>query len=254
LVDIESPKVSIVIPVRNGENYLAQALESVLAQDFRNFEVLVGINASSDRTADIARSVLGSNSPGIWEFPELVNMPANFNRIAAKARGEYLKFLCHDDILRFDAISSLLNQFQQHKNLAISSSYENFLLDAKPARGMNSFGRRRYVGSLRSQYRFTKFGNWIGGPSAVMIRRDDFLNSPFDESLPCAFDLDCWVRLSRKGKVAIFPEYLYSSRIHSDQGTNDCRDGGFERDLERITEKITSSHASGLRLVSRLMR
>ena len=49
------PKLSIGLPVYNGENFLAQAVDSILAQDFRDFELIISDNASTDRTAEICR-------------------------------------------------------------------------------------------------------------------------------------------------------------------------------------------------------
>src|SRR4051812_14299622 len=52
---MKPPKLSIGLPVYNGENFLAQAVDSILAQDFRDFELIISDNASTDRTAEISR-------------------------------------------------------------------------------------------------------------------------------------------------------------------------------------------------------
>lgn len=247
------PKISVVLPVRNGENFIRQALDSVLSQDFQEFEILVGINPSTDSTLAITKSVLGSKHPGILVFKDEVSMPQNFNRTALLARGEYIKFLCHDDVLHFDSLRLLLSEFQQNSRIVLASSYESFLNEEKNSRAIKSFGKARYVGSIRSFYRFCKYGNWLGGPSGVMVNRKAFGVAPFDETLNCAFDMDCWINISRLGGIGIVPKALYSSRIHPMQGTQFCREGGFSEDLSRMKIKYRSSPNFALRGVYRLL-
>jgi len=248
-----NPKISVVIPVRNGENFIKEALESVLCQDFQDFEILVGINPSTDSTLAIAKSVLGSKHPGIFNFKDEVSMPQNFNRTALLARGDYIKFLCHDDILRADSLRLLSNAFQQNSRIILASSYESFLGDAKTSRASNSFGNARYVGSIRSFYRFCKYGNWLGGPSGVMVNKKAFGVTSFDETLTCAFDMDCWINMSRLGGIGIVQETLYTSRVHPSQSTHFCSEGGFSKDLEKMKIKYRNSPNFALRTVYRLL-
>ena len=238
---LEAPEISIVLPVRNGANFLGQALESALVQDYPSYEIIVGINPSTDSTLEVARRILGAEHPGIIVFEDDVNMPQNFNRTAAQARGKYIKFLCHDDILKPSSLSTLVSEFHKKENLALVTSYESFLHSPKPSRRESSFGENHYVGKVRSLFRFSKYQNWIGGPSGVMVQTELFRRFQFDKTLPCAFDLDCWINLSRFGLIAIVPEELYSSRIHSQQGTNICAEGGFAQDLVQIWERNAKS-------------
>jgi glycosyltransferase involved in cell wall biosynthesis len=93
-----TPRVSIALPVRNGERLLPRALDSLLAQDFEDFELIICDNASSDGTRELCldygakdrriRYVRGERNIGV--------MP-NFNRALDFARGEYFKWAAHDD-------------------------------------------------------------------------------------------------------------------------------------------------------------
>jgi glycosyltransferase involved in cell wall biosynthesis len=235
------PKISVVLPVYNGENFLQKALESILSQDYSNYEILVGINPSTDSTVKVAKSMLGSKYPGILEFKETVSMPQNLNRTASNAVGKYIKFLCHDDELHPNALGLLVREFEQNSNHVLVTSYESFLGKERGSRGFESFGPRRVVGQIRSLYRFSRYANWIGGPSGVMVRTDLFRDIMFDEKFACAFDLDCWIQLSRRGTIAVVPRELYFSRIHPDQGSHFCSKGGFSSDLSKIRKKCLSS-------------
>ncbi len=94
-----APVVSIGLPVYNGEEYLGAAVESILAQTFADFELIICDNASTDGTAEIAQAFAASdprvryvrNARNIGLYP-------NFNRARALARGEFFRWHAHDDV------------------------------------------------------------------------------------------------------------------------------------------------------------
>jgi glycosyltransferase involved in cell wall biosynthesis len=94
------PRVSIGLPVYNGENYLEDAIRSVLGQTFSDLELVISDNASADRTAEIARDFAASD-PRVRYFRNERNLGAapNYNRAWDESRGELFKWLAHDDRL-----------------------------------------------------------------------------------------------------------------------------------------------------------
>lgn len=94
------PKVSIALPVYNGENYVAEALDSLLAQTFSDFELIVSDNASTDRTAEICqRFAAGDSRIAYYRNDTDIGPCLNFNRTLELASGEYFKWAAHDDLL-----------------------------------------------------------------------------------------------------------------------------------------------------------
>jgi glycosyltransferase involved in cell wall biosynthesis len=93
------PRVSIGMPVFNGEKFLSQALDSALAQTFKDFEIIISNNASTDRTHQICRSYAERDSR-IRYYRSDINRGAawNHNRVFELARGEYFKWWSHDDL------------------------------------------------------------------------------------------------------------------------------------------------------------
>ncbi len=93
-----TPRVSVGIPVYNGEKFLKTAVDSVLAQDYEDFEIIISDNASKDRTAEICSEYVAAD-PRVRYFRNEVNIGAvpNFNRVFTLARGEFFKWLPHDD-------------------------------------------------------------------------------------------------------------------------------------------------------------
>ena len=94
-----TPKVSIGLPVFNGQNYLREALDSLLGQTFRDFELIVSDNASTDATAEIVRTYEQSD-PRIRYFRQATNIGVggNFLFVLHQSRGEMFMWASHDDV------------------------------------------------------------------------------------------------------------------------------------------------------------
>lgn len=92
------PAVSIGLPVYNGERYVARAIESVLAQDFPDFELIICDNDSYDATVDICSSYADQDARiQLHRNNRNIGLAGNFNRTFALARGSYFKWVAHDD-------------------------------------------------------------------------------------------------------------------------------------------------------------
>jgi glycosyltransferase involved in cell wall biosynthesis len=102
----EAPRVSIGLPVFNGERYLARAIDSVLGQDSRDLELVICDNASSDRTAEIC-AAYARGDPRVRYHRNPLNLGAgpNYDRCFGLARGTYFKWAAHDDRLAPDYLS-----------------------------------------------------------------------------------------------------------------------------------------------------
>jgi len=93
-------EITIGMPVFNGENFISEAIESILAQSFENFELLISDNASTDRTAEISRAYAARDSRVRYcRNRENRGASYNFNRLVRLARGRYFKWAAHDDTL-----------------------------------------------------------------------------------------------------------------------------------------------------------
>jgi glycosyltransferase involved in cell wall biosynthesis len=93
-----APLASIGVPVYNGERYLGQALDSLLAQDVEDFEVIVCDNASTDATAEIASGYAARDDRVRYvRNPRNLGLAGNFNRTFELSRGRYFKWAAHDD-------------------------------------------------------------------------------------------------------------------------------------------------------------
>jgi len=97
------PKLSIGLPVYNGENYLEEALISLLGQTFEDFELILSDNASHDRTEEICRDFAGRDARVRYHrCSENMGAAANFNSVFSMATGSYFKWAAHDDVCGSD--------------------------------------------------------------------------------------------------------------------------------------------------------
>jgi glycosyltransferase involved in cell wall biosynthesis len=116
-----APRVSIGVPVFNGEAYLAQALDSLLDQTWSEIDIIISDNASTDSTEEICRDY-ASRDPRIRYMRNTVNVGAakNFNQLVAVAAGEYFKWAAHDDLCGREFLQRCVEVLAQDPTVVLS--------------------------------------------------------------------------------------------------------------------------------------
>ncbi|MFO1488662.1 MAG: glycosyltransferase family 2 protein [Verrucomicrobiota bacterium] len=217
-----SPKVSILIPTYNYARFLPEALESVLAQEFTDFEVIVLDDRSPDNTAEVMAEFC-RRDPRIFFAvnPTNLGMVANWNACLAKARGEYVKYLFGDDALaKPTSLGTLVQLLDTHPAATLATSARKIIDEA--SRPMTTWddwrkngchdGRAVMFECLRTNQ------NLLGEPSAVMFRRK-FSGRGFDSRYRQIVDLEMWFHLLEQGDLAYTSEALCCFRVHGAQQT-----------------------------------
>ena len=93
------PRVSIALPVYNGEKYLEKALDSILSQTFSDFELIISDNASTDRTQEICQTYVAKDQRIRYSRnQENLGAAKNYNRVVEVCSGKYFKWIAHDDV------------------------------------------------------------------------------------------------------------------------------------------------------------
>src|SRR4029434_7870788 len=120
--------LSIGMPVYNGGQYLASALESLLNQDSPRLELIVSDNASTDDTEDICRRFVRKDSPITFRRNETnVGAAANFNAVFELSRGHYFMWAAHDDLWHPTYARRCVEMLKQDADIVLCSSDVNFV-------------------------------------------------------------------------------------------------------------------------------
>ncbi|MBT0654219.1 glycosyltransferase family 2 protein [Geomobilimonas luticola] len=219
---MSAPLVTVCIPTYNSEAFIAEAIESVLAQNLTAFELLVIDNCSTDGTRGIVASYAARDARIVF----LVNsanlgMVANWNRCLAEARGAYIKYLFSDDLLSSpDALERLLEPLETDSTVALVASARHIIdAESRPLRVLSHFRDGAVVDGERLVRRsLCEQRNLIGEPTVVMFRKCQ-AERGFDPRYRQLVDLEMWLHLLEKGKFAFIAAPLTSFRVHSDQQT-----------------------------------
>jgi glycosyltransferase involved in cell wall biosynthesis len=116
-----SARVSIGLPVYNGERYLAEALDSILAQTYTDFEVVISDNGSTDTTADICqRYAARDNRVKYHRSDQNMGGTWNFNRVVELSQGELFRWAAHDDIIAPTYLERCVTALDTHPDAVLA--------------------------------------------------------------------------------------------------------------------------------------
>ncbi|MGD0606737.1 MAG: glycosyltransferase family 2 protein [Streptosporangiaceae bacterium] len=119
-----APRLTIGLPVYNGEKYVAESLESLLGQSFTDFELIISDNASTDSTGDICRDYEKQDSRvRYFRQPRNIGLAPNVNFIVGQAGGELYKEASHDDLYARDLLESCVAALDEYPQVVLAHSW-----------------------------------------------------------------------------------------------------------------------------------
>lgn len=211
--------VSVVLPTFNGEKYIAEAIDSALAQTIQPHEIIVVDDGSTDNTKKI---VCGYGSKVHYIYQENKGVSGAYNTGIAVASGNYVAFLEHDDVWASEKNARQVQRFENDEQLGMVFSPVLLLEEGKPSK-RNVINLDDGEGDVSFAAFFT--GNRVLNCSTVMVRRSVFKDAGgFSEELPLSFDYDLWLRIAAKYRVTCLNEPLATYRIHDSNLSKDAND------------------------------
>ena len=118
------PRLTIGLPVYNGENYLAESLDALLGQTFEDFELIISDNASTDATADICRRYEQLDSRvSYFRQPRNIGLAPNHNFVVEQARGELFKWASDDDLYARDLLERCVEALDENPDVVLAHSW-----------------------------------------------------------------------------------------------------------------------------------
>jgi glycosyltransferase involved in cell wall biosynthesis len=203
------PLVSVLMAAYNSEKYIGEAIESVLASTFTDFELIICDDRSTDNTAKIAQGYLQKdsrvkvyiNETNLGDYP-------NRNKAASYATGTYLKYLDHDDVIYPWGLGVMVKCMQAYPSAGFGLICSKLYQQSPFPILVNSI----------SAYRHYFFDSaLLIGPTGAIIRKDAFDSINGFSGKPFVGDVEMWLTLSQKFDMIRMPNDLIWYRLHEMQ-------------------------------------
>jgi glycosyltransferase involved in cell wall biosynthesis len=214
--EARTARVTMGLPVYNGERYLTHALESILAQTFTDWRLVIGDNGSTDGTPDIAaRFARLDRRIEVVRRSENIGAAPNFNDLFRRTGGEYFKWAAHDDVLRPEFLSSCVAKLDADPGAVLCHTLTDQIDEEGRVTGRDDEERplladrasRRFEAVLSTGYPTMVWGVMRRTPAARTGLIGSFVNS----------DRYFLAELLLSGRFALVEEPLFAVRWHPDQ-------------------------------------
>jgi len=212
------PKVSVIMPAYNAERYIGEAIASVLAQTFQDWELIVVDDGSTDTTPEILATFADSRIQVVHQ--------SNGGEASARntalnlTAGEYIAFLDADDLYLPSGLADMVNYLESHRQFDVV--YSDGVMcdqDKKPLMRLSGIRPGIYEGNILEQL---VVSNIITVPVCTAVRRGaiEALDLRFDPALKYGVDRDFWTQLARTSEFGYLPALTCEYRVHGSNMTS----------------------------------
>lgn len=213
---MSNPRVTVLMPVYNGEKYLREAMESILGQTYTDFEFLIINDGSTDRSVEIIESYPDARIRLVHNEKN-INLIATLNKGIELARGEYIARMDCDDISLPDRLAKQVAFMDAHPEIGGCGTWAK-VIDEK---GNVYKSRKALTGKSIKRLR------WIPTPfihPTIMARTSLLKENRYSEGYLYAEDYELWLRLCRETEIFNLKDYLLYYRIHPDNVSSSKRE------------------------------
>lgn len=224
--------ISIILPVYNGERYLAEAIQSCLDQSHKNLELIIVNDASTDKSLQIAErfAVDDKRITIITNTPNL-NLPRSLNVGHKAAKGNYMTWLSDDNIFDKCALEILLEELKNSTSDLVFSNFDKIDKDG------NSIGSYNYTAG-----KSILLDNIVG--ASFLYRKSLYDNvGGYNPNLHTIEDYDFWLQASRYSTFTHIPKSLYNYRVHDNSLTGELQDVNSKKRID-FGNRLLSSYES----------
>jgi glycosyltransferase involved in cell wall biosynthesis len=220
---VNDPLLSVGLPVRNGERFLAQAIDSILAQTFEDFELIISDNASTDATPSIV-AAYAARDPRVRYLRNETDRGAayNYNRVTELSRGRYIRHAAHDDVLAPANLQRCVELLEADPTIALA--YPQMSRIDESGAVIDTFGDSLDLGEPDPVARWRRFVRLIHqgsmcDPVFGVFRADVLRSTPVLRTLIGA-DMLLLGDVVLRGRVAEVPEVLFFERWYPGTSVN----------------------------------
>lgn len=217
---METELVSVCIPAYNNEEYIENTINSILNQTYKNIELVVVDDNSTDRTWEIINSIRDDRLK-VYHNEQNLGMSGNWNRCLELTTGDFVKLICADDIMDQNALELEANAMRENPSAVLVES-DTRLLNLK-GEVHGQFKRYKQAGLVNGK-KVAKtaliWNNFFGAPVNNLMRRSAMEQvGGFDTNFTYILDFDMWVSIALLGDVFIIHQPLNSFCIRNDSNT-----------------------------------
>jgi glycosyltransferase involved in cell wall biosynthesis len=216
-----APRVSVVVPAYNNAGFIEATMDSILAQTFADFELVVADHSSVDGTWERLKRY--RNDPRVRLLRTEVGggAPRNWARVTTAARGELVKLVCGDDIIYPDCLRVQVEAMDANPSVVLVAAQRD-LIDArggivKARRGLAGL-KGRVPGRVAARHTVVAGSNIFGEPACVLVRRETLADAGgWDGRHPYVIDEATYVNVLLRGEFLGIDKALAAFRLSSSQ-------------------------------------
>lgn len=216
-----NPSISVLTPVWNGMPYIRECIDSVLMQDYQDWELIISDNGSTDGTREYLESL---RDPRVTVFKQDRNLGimGNVNFLFRQANASVSQILCADDyFVKVTALSTIVSYWAKSPAEMGFARFGHQSASHRLVQNMQLSLLPRVIIPQHSDLMFFVFGNFPGNLSDVSVRTHLIAEAGyFNESMPFAGDHDLWSRIGRKRLTGVEEELLIYIRRHDKVASN----------------------------------
>jgi glycosyltransferase involved in cell wall biosynthesis len=215
------PRLTVGLPVYNGERYLSESLDALLGQTYTDFELLISDNASTDGTAGLCRRYASQDSRiRYFRQPRNVGLSPNHNFVAEQARGELFKWAANDDLYARDLLERCVAALDEYPDVVLAHAW-TARIDASGSL-TEAITYSLATSSWHAPERFRSILFDSGGDDDYGVMRLDILRKTAMKESYHHADHTIIAELGLHGAFYQVPDWLYFRRDHDDRAERAC--------------------------------